>query len=140
MTTQAQTCSLVIEKDMPHPPEKVWRALTQPALLEQWLMKNDFQPVVGHRFSFRAAPAPNWNGLVECEVLALEAPSLLSYSWSSMGVGSVVSWTLAPTQSGTHLRFEQTGFRSKDDPGYKGASYGWQKFTGGLEKVVGALG
>lgn len=141
MTTPTeQTCSLVIEKDMPHPPEKVWRALTQPGLLEQWLMKNDFKAEVGHRFTFRATPAPNWNGVVECEVLAVEPASRLSYTWGSMGVSNVVSWTLTPTPSGTHLRFEQSGFRSKEDPGYKGASYGWQKFTGGLERVVGALG
>jgi uncharacterized protein YndB with AHSA1/START domain len=130
----------VIEKEMPHPPEKVWRALTETGLLEQWLMKNDFQAVAGHRFSFRASPAPNWNGVVECEVVSVEPVSRLSYTWGSIGMRTLVSWTLTPTKAGTHVRMEQTGFRSKDDANYKGATYGWQKFTGGLERVVGSLG
>jgi uncharacterized protein YndB with AHSA1/START domain len=124
---------------MPHPPEKIWRALTQSPLIEEWLMKNDFQPVVGHRFSFRATPVPNWNGVVDCEVLLVEPNSRLSYTWGSMGMKSVVAWTLTPTQGGTHVRMEQSGFRSEEDANYKGASYGWQKFTGSLERVVEGL-
>ena len=77
--------SLIIEREMPHPPEKIWRALTQGALLEEWLMKNDFQPVVGHRFNFRAAPMPHWNGVVDCEVLVVEPNSRLAYSWNASG-------------------------------------------------------
>jgi uncharacterized protein YndB with AHSA1/START domain len=69
MTTTAPTRTLVIEREMPHPPEKVWRALTESPLIEEWLMTNDFQPVVGHRFTFRATPARNWNGIIDCEVL-----------------------------------------------------------------------
>jgi uncharacterized protein YndB with AHSA1/START domain len=65
------TRSLVIEREMPHPPQKIWRALTQAALIEQWLMKNDFEPVVGHRFNFRAAPIHGWNGVTDCEVLEI---------------------------------------------------------------------
>ena len=133
------TRSVVIEREMPHPPEKIWRALTQGPLIEEWLMKNDFQPVVGHRFSFRATPVPNWNGVVECEVLVVEPNSRLSYSWGSMGLGTVVTWTLTPTQGGTHVRMEQTGFRSEEDANYKGATYGWRKFIGGLERVVAGL-
>ena len=66
------THSIVIERVMPHPPEKVWRALTQGSLIEAWLMKNDFQPVVGHRFNLRSNPMPHWNGVVDCEVLVVE--------------------------------------------------------------------
>jgi len=66
------TQSLVIERELSHPAEKVWRALTQGALIEDWLMKNDFQPVVGHKFNFRATPMPHWNGVTDCEVLAVE--------------------------------------------------------------------
>ena len=102
-------------------------------------MKNDFQPVVGHRFSFRATPAPNWNGVIDCEVLVVQPNSRLSYTWGSMGMNSVVTWTLTPTEGGTHVRMEQSGFRSEEDANYKGASYGWQKFTGSLERVVGGL-
>ncbi len=124
---------------MPHPPEKIWRALTQGPLIEEWLMKNDFQPVVGHRFSFRATPVPNWNGVIDCEVLVVEAHSRLSYTWGSMGMKSVVAWTLTPSKGGTNVRMEQSGFRSQEDANFKGASYGWQKFTGSLERVVGGL-
>jgi uncharacterized protein YndB with AHSA1/START domain len=136
MTT---TRSLVIEKEMPHAPEKVWRALTQGPLIKEWLMDNDFQPTVGHKFSFRATPVPNWNGVVESEVLMVEPPTRLSYSWGSMGLESVVNWTLTATSTGTLVRMEQTGFRSDQDANYQGASYGWRKFIGGLERVVGGL-
>ena len=135
----AQTRSLVVEKEMPHPPEKIWRALTQSPLIETWLMSNDFQPVVGHKFTFRATPVPNWNGIVDCEVLVVEPRSRLSYTWGSMGMKSVVAWTLTATKGGTQVRMEQSGFRSEEDANYKGASYGWQKFIGGLERVVEGL-
>jgi len=139
-TTQpADALSLVVERDMPHPPEKIWRALTQGPLLEEWLMKNDFQPVVGHRFSFRATPVKNWDGIIDCEVLVVEPPSRLSYSWGTLGTKSAVTWTLTPTQGGTHLRMEQTGFRSEQDAAYKGATYGWRKFIGNLEQVVARI-
>ena len=137
MTTTAQTHTLVIDREMAHPPEKVWRALTQGPLLEQWLMANDFQLVVGHRFSFRATPVPGWNGVIDSEVLVVEPHSRLAYSWGTMGMESVVTWTLTPTESGTHVRMEQSGFPSQEGPNYKGAKYGWQKFIGNLERVVG---
>ncbi|MGA7914190.1 MAG: SRPBCC domain-containing protein [Candidatus Acidiferrales bacterium] len=139
MTNAAPSRTLVIEREMPHPPEKIWRALTQGALIEQWLMKNDFQPVVGHRFSFRSTPVPNWDGLIEAEVLVVEPNSRLSYSWATMGMQSVVLWTLTPTTTGTHLRMEHSGFRSEEDAAYKGARYGWQNFIGKMEQVVGGL-
>ncbi|MGB9404789.1 MAG: SRPBCC domain-containing protein [Candidatus Acidiferrales bacterium] len=139
MTDTAPTRTLVIEREIPHPPEKIWRALTQSPLLEEWLMKNDFQPVVGHQFNFRATPVPNWNGVIDCEVLVLEPNSRLSYSWASMGMKSVVAWTLTPTEGGTYVRMEHSGFRSDTDAAYKGASWGWQKFIGNLERVVAGL-
>jgi uncharacterized protein YndB with AHSA1/START domain len=124
---------------MPHPPEKIWRALTQGPLIEEWLMKNDFQPVVGHAFNFRSTPVPGWNGIIASEVLLIEPNSRLSYSWSTMGMNSVVTWTLTPTKAGTHVRMEQTGFRSEQDAAYKGATYGWTKFIGDMERVVAGL-
>ena len=81
----ATTRSIIIEREMPHPPERVWRALTQGALIEEWLMENDFQPVVGHRFNFRATPMPHWNGIVDCQVLVVEPNQRLSYSWNASG-------------------------------------------------------
>jgi len=139
MTDTAQIRTLVIEREMPHPPEKIWRALTQGALLEQWLMKNDFLPVVGHRFSFRTTPVPNWTGVIECEVKVVEPNSRLSYSWGTLGMETVVTWTLTPNEGGTHLRMEQSGFGPDREANYKGARYGWTKFIGNLERVVGEL-
>jgi uncharacterized protein YndB with AHSA1/START domain len=135
--TTTPTRTLVVEKEMPHAPEKIWRALTQAPLIEAWLMPNDFQPVVGHKFTLRSKPMPNWNGVVESEVLAVEANHRLSYRWNSMGLETVVTWTLTPSAVGTLVRMEQTGFRSEDDANYKGANYGWRMFVGGLERVAG---
>src|SRR6185312_239172 len=111
-----ETRSVVVEREMSHPPEKVWRALTQPLLIEEWLMKNDFKPVVGHRFNLRA----DW-GAVDCEVLAIEPNKTLSYKWDAMGLESVVTWTLTPSSTGTHLRMEQLGFRPDQKQAYGGA-------------------
>jgi uncharacterized protein YndB with AHSA1/START domain len=138
-TPNPTTRSLVIEKDMPHPPEKIWRALTQAPLIGQWLMETDFLPVVGHKFTLRTKPVANWNGVVDCEVLAIEANHRLSYSWGSMGLASVVTWTLTPGNAGTRVRMEQSGFPSEESASYKGASYGWQKFIASLERVAGGL-
>ena len=137
--TTAATRSLVIERELPHPPEKIWRALTRGALIKEWLMDNDFQPVVGHKFNFRAPPMPKWNGIIDSEVLVIEPNKTLSYSWGSLGLESVVVWTLVPTKSGTLVRMEQSGFRPDQEANYQGANYGWQKFIGGLERVVGEL-
>ena len=139
MTTTATTRTLVIEREMPHPQEKVWRALTEGQLIGEWLMKNDFQPVVGHRFTFRATPVPNWNGVIDGEVLVVDPITRLSYGWGSMGLESVVAWTLTPTTGGTHVRMEHSGFPSEEGPNYKGAKYGWQKFIGNMERVIGGL-
>jgi uncharacterized protein YndB with AHSA1/START domain len=129
----------VIEKELPHPPEKIWRALTQGPLIKEWLMDNDLQPVVGHRFNFRSTPMPNWNGVIDCEVLVVEPNKKLSYSWNSLGLESVVVWTLVATSGGTLVRMEQSGFRPDQEAAYKGANYGWQKFIGGLERIVAGL-
>jgi uncharacterized protein YndB with AHSA1/START domain len=133
------TRSLVIEKELPHPVGKVWRALTQGALIKEWLMDNDFQPEVGHKFKFRSTPMPNWNGIIDSEVLVVEPDKTLSYSWNSMGLESVVVWTLVATSGGTLVRMEQSGFRPDQEANYQGANYGWQKFIGGLERVVAGL-
>jgi uncharacterized protein YndB with AHSA1/START domain len=139
MTESTAARTLVIEREMPHPPEKIWRALTEGPLLEEWLMANDFQPVVGHRFSFRATPVQNWNGIIECEVLVVEPNSRLAYSWGTLGIGTAVTWTLTPTAGGTHIRMEQSGFGPDQGANYKGAKYGWNKFIGNLERVVGGM-
>jgi uncharacterized protein YndB with AHSA1/START domain len=128
------TRSVIVERDVPHPPEKIWRALTQPHLIEEWLMKNDFALALGHRFNLRG----DW-GAVDCEVLAIEPNRKLAYTWAAMGLESVVTWTLTPTGTGTHLRMEQTGFRPDQQQAYQGASYGWQRFFAALEQVLGRI-
>jgi uncharacterized protein YndB with AHSA1/START domain len=130
------TRSVVIEKVFPHSPEKLWRALTESSLIAQWLMNNDFEPVAGRKFQFRADPVPNWNGVVDCEVLVVDPLKQLSYTWGSLGLDSVVLFTLTPTEGGTHVRMEQSGFRPDQEQAYKGANYGWQRFLGNLERVL----
>jgi uncharacterized protein YndB with AHSA1/START domain len=126
-----ETRSVVVEREIAFPPEKIWRALTQPHLIEEWLMKSDFKPVVDHRFKFSA----DW-GAVECQVMAIEPNKTLSYTWGAMGLGSVVTWTLTPTGTGTHLRMEQSGFQPDQQQAYQGAKYGWPKFLANLEQVL----
>jgi uncharacterized protein YndB with AHSA1/START domain len=135
-TTAEGTRTLVIERVFPHTPEKLWRALTENPLIAQWLMKNDFEPVVGRRFQFQADPVANWNGVIDCEVLVVDPLKQLSYTWSSMGMDFVVLWTLTPSEGGTHLRMEQSGFRPDQPQAYGGAKYGWQRFFDALERVL----
>src|ERR1700727_2164827 len=98
------TRSVVIERQFAHAPEKLWRALTESPLVAQWLMNNDFEPVVGRKFQFRADPVPNWNGVIGSEVLVVDPLKQLSYSWGAFGLGTVVLFTLTPAESGTHVR------------------------------------
>jgi uncharacterized protein YndB with AHSA1/START domain len=147
MNTAAVAASrtVVVEREFAHPPEKVWRALTQGPLLEEWLMKNDFQPIVGHRFNFRAQPNPHWNGVVDCEVLVVEPHKRLSYAWGSSGkeaengTRTIVTWTLTPTKSGVLLRMEHAGFSPKDEGFFQGAASGWQRMLGTLDTVLARL-
>jgi uncharacterized protein YndB with AHSA1/START domain len=129
--TETETLSVVVEREIPFAPERIWRALTQPHLIEEWLMKNDFAPVVGHNFAFRA----DWGG-VDCRVMAVEPEKTLSYTWTAMGLETVVTWTLTPAGTGTHLRMEQSGFRADRQQAYQGAKMGWRKFFAGLEAVL----
>jgi uncharacterized protein YndB with AHSA1/START domain len=129
--TATETRSVVIEREMPFASEKLWRALTQPHLIEEWLMKSDFKPVVGHGFKFTA----DW-GAVDCQVRTVEPNRTLSYTWGAYGLESVVTWTLTPSGAGTRLRMEQSGFRPDQEQAYQGAGYGWQKFFTSLEQVL----
>jgi uncharacterized protein YndB with AHSA1/START domain len=127
----AETLAVVVERDIPYPPERIWRALTQPHLLEAWLMKNDFRPVPDHRFTLSA----DW-GSVDCRVLAVEPNRMLSYSWAAYDVATIVTWTLTPTGAGTRLRMEQSGFRPDQQQAYQGAKGGWPRFFAALEQVL----
>jgi len=145
MNTQDTDDTLVVERIMPHSAEKLWRALTVPALMQEWLMKTDFKPEVGRKFTFRADPMPHWNGVTDCEVRIVEPNRRLAYTWNASveeaknGLKTLVTWTLTPTQDGTRVRMEQSGFRPEDKRNWQGASYGWQKIFGSLERVVAGL-
>ncbi len=128
------TLAVVVEREIPFPAEKVWRALTQPHLIEEWLMKNAFKPVVGHRFDLSA----DW-GMVDCEVQSIEPHKALAYSWNTKDLRSTVTWTLTPTDNGTLLRMEQIGFTQEQLPYYRGASAAWPRFMEALESVVARL-
>jgi uncharacterized protein YndB with AHSA1/START domain len=145
MTEPAATRSIVVERDMPHPPEKIWRALTQGALIAEWLMKNDFQPVVGHKFNFRGTPLPHWNGTIDGEVLVVEPHRRLSYAWNASGgeaaggLRTIVTWTLTRRDHGTHVRMEQSGFRPQDEAAHRGMRDGWPHVVERLERVTAGL-
>ena len=135
--SKADVRSVVVEREIAHPPEKLWRALTQPHLIAEWLMQNDFAPVVGHRFALTG----DWGG-VDCEVLAVEPNKTLSYTWDhahadpAYNLKSVVTFTLTPTRTGTHLRMEQVGFRPEQRQAFGGAKGGWRQHFDKLEQVL----
>ena len=133
-----ETRSVVVEREMPFPAEKIWRALTQPHLMAEWLMKNDFKLEVGHRFNLRG----DWGGVLDCEVLAIEPNKTLSYTWNfahddtAFNLMSVVTFTLTPTSKGTHLRVEQSGFHPNQKQALGGANAGWRQFFTKLEQLL----
>ncbi len=133
-TPATEPLCVVVERELPFPPEKIWRALTQPHLIEEWLMKCDFKPVVDYRFDFRA----DW-GAVACQVLTVEPNRTLSYTWGDHVLKSVVTWTLTSTRTGTHLRMEQSGFRPDQPRYFQGAKAGWTRFFANLEQVLARM-
>lgn len=139
--TDSDLRTMTIERTFDHPPEKLWRALTQPHLIADWLMQNDFVPRLGHKFQLRG----EWGGILDCEVLAIEQQSSLSYTWNfanddpAYALESVVTFTLTPAGNGTHLRVEQSGFRPDQKQAYGGAHAGWKDFLGKLDTVVAGL-
>ena len=138
------TRSLVFERQMPHSAEKIWRALTQSWLIEEWLMKNDFIAEVGHRFTVRVKPLPGWSGITNCEVVIVEPPRLLAYRWgdgteSDSGLTTLVTWTLTPRNGGTLLRMEQSGFRPRDELGFKRMGGKWPQWIERLGRVAGGV-
>jgi uncharacterized protein YndB with AHSA1/START domain len=142
MKATTETKSISQTFDLPHPPTKVWRALTEPKLLAEWLMATDMRPVVGNSFTFKAEPTPWWDGIVNCQVLAIDPQKRLSYTWrsgpESSPLDTVVTWTLTPTQSGgTRLELEHTGFTDSNAFAFDGAKQGWQRMVGkSLLKVL----
>jgi uncharacterized protein YndB with AHSA1/START domain len=116
----------------PHPPGLVWEALTSSDALAAWLMPNDFKPVVGHRFTFRAKPAPRFDGIVRCEVLELDPPRRMAWSWAGGNIDTTVTFTLEETSGGgTRLRMHQVGFHGL------GAQLTRRILAGGYPRILG---
>jgi uncharacterized protein YndB with AHSA1/START domain len=143
MTHTGDTQSITMEFDLPHAPAKVWRALTDPQLLAKWLMTTDMKLAVGQSFTFKMPPTQGWDGVVSCEMKEIELHKRLRYSWASLGLDTVVTWTLAPTsKGGTLLRLEQSGFPTGKAqlPYFEGAKMGWQNMAGQrLSQVLGEI-
>lgn len=143
----SETRSIVVEYQLPRPPERVWRALVDPALLAEWLMPNDIQPVIGHRFTFRAQPIGDWDGVVRCQVLEVQPNKLLRYSWiggganPAMRLETTVTWTLTPSGGGTTLRLEHAGFSAANAFAYDNMGKGWRgKLAERLQQVLDRAG
>ena len=142
ITPRAQTHTLAFEVDLHHPPEKVWRALTDPVLLVEWLppvVDRELKVEPGSAFGFKTKPFPDWDGTVNCRILEIEAGRKLKYAWAVgvMELDTVVSFTLTPTASGTHLSLVDSGFKPEQKGAFGGQRYGW-RMTGG--KLVDLLG
>jgi uncharacterized protein YndB with AHSA1/START domain len=131
-----ETRTVVIEREIAHPPEKIWRALTQPHLIEEWLMKNDFKPVVGHKFNLSRDATPEIKVVIDCEVTEVEPNETLSYTWKAFGTDTIVTFTLIPTGTGTTLRVEQSGFAADNRAAIKGANASWRLFLRALDELL----
>ena len=140
--TSSDTRTIVVERELPHPPEKVWRALTQPHLIEEWLAKIDFKPIAGHQFRLQIDPQPDRSFVFNCEVITVEPNRVLSYAWNSSGdeagnrLETVVTWRLTPTPTGTRLRMEQSGFEPHQPHYHQGAKIGWRKFLARMDQIL----
>jgi uncharacterized protein YndB with AHSA1/START domain len=136
-TARSQTESISFEFDLHHLPEKVWQALTDPALLAEWLLPvTDLELDPGTPFTFKAPPQPGWDGIVHCRFLEIEAQRKLSYTWVVGDIDTVVTFTLTPTAMGTHLALMQSGFRRDQKKNFGGARYGWNMMGGKLVDLL----
>ncbi len=140
-TAPSQNESISFEFDLHHSPEKVWRALTDPVLLTEWLL-----PVIelklepGAAFTFKTQPQPGWDGIVNCRFLEIEAHRKLSLRWIVGDIDTVVTFTLTPTASGTRLSLVHSGFRPDQKQNFGGARYGWKMMGGKLVDLLAGLG
>lgn len=139
-TVQAQTESLSLEFDLRHSPEKVWRALTDPVLLAEWLLPViDFKLEPGAAFMFKTQAYPGWDGTVNCRMIEIEKHRKLSYAWTVPFLDTVVTFTLTPTATGTRLSLVQSGFKSDQKKEFGGARYGWKMMGGKLVDLLGRI-
>ena len=139
-TAQSQTEAISFEFDLHHAPAKVWRALTDPALLAEWLLPViDLKLEPGAAFTLKTQPQPGWDGTVNCRFLEIEARRKLSYTWSVPGMDTVVTFTLTPTASGTRLSLVQSGFKENQKKEFGGARYGWKMMGGKLVDLLARI-
>lgn len=137
-TPPSQSDAIAFEFDLPHPPAKVWRALTDPVLLTEWLLPSvGLELAPGAAFTFRADPKPGWDGVVQCRWLEIEPQTKLSLTWVVGAIDTVVTFTLAPTESGTRLSLVQSGFRADQEQNFAGARYGWKMMGARLVELLG---
>ena len=142
ITTKDQSVAIAFEYDLPYPPEKVWRALTDPTLLSEWLLPVlDLKLEPGAAFTFKTQPYPNWDGTVNCQFVEIEKHRKLSYSWvvGEMALNTVVTFTLTPTASGTLLGIVQSGFKPDQKQNFGGARYGWRLMGGRLGDLLARI-
>ena len=139
-TAPAQTDSISFEFDLHHSPKKVWRALTDPTLLAEWLLPAiNFKLEPGAAFMFKTQPHPGWDGTVQCRILEIDEPRRISYAWVVAELDTVVTFTLTPTDSGTRLSLVQSGFKPEQKQNFGGARYGWKLMGGKLVDVLGRI-
>jgi len=139
-TAPSQTESISFEFDLQHSPERVWRALTEPALLTEWLLpvaELELEP--GAAFTFKTQAYPGWDGIVNCRILEIDAHKKLSYTWGAGGMDNIVTFTLTPTASGTHLSLVQSGFKPEEKRNFGGARYGWKMMGGKLVDLLARI-
>ena len=139
-TAPSQIESISFEFDLHHSPEKVWRALTDPVLLAEWLL-----PVIGLElepgaaFTFKTQAYPGWDGTVNCRFVEIETLRKLSYTWTVPFLDTVVTFTLTPSALGTRLSIVQSGFTSDQKRESGGARYGWKMMGGKLVDLLARI-
>ncbi len=139
-TAPSQTEAIHFEFELRHPPEKVWRALTNPVLLSEWLLPVLNQRLeAGAEFMFQAPAQPGWDGTVNCRYLEIEKEKKLSWAWVVGEIDTVVTFTLTPTESGTKLTLVQSGFKPNQQQNFGGARYGWNMMGGKLIDLLGRI-
>lgn len=139
-TAPRQSEAVSLEFDLAHAPEKVWRALTDPALVSEWLLPVvDLELQPGAEFVFKAPPLPEWDGVVNCRVIEIEANRTLSYNWVVGDIDTIVTFTLTPTASGTRLSLVQSGFKPHQKKNFGGARYGLKMMGGRLIDLLARI-
>ena len=149
LAEKPRTRAIVVEEVLPQSPETIWKVLTQPELIARWLMQNDFAPVKGRHFTMQAQPMGDWNGIVDCEVLEIDPPRKLVYSWIGgssrnptygSALDSIITFTLTPVEGGTQLKLVHDGFLSpQNDAGFEAMSQGWFTIGGRVGSIAAEL-